>query len=396
MKTKSKINIAIIGAGASGVICAIIAKINNPSLNITVYEKNDKLGRKILASGNGRCNITNTQISSKNYIGQNIDFVSYCLNIFNFKQTQKFFNDIGLIFDIKGDGKVYPLSNEAKSVTNILEQKANSLGINFVFNCAITQIKLKNTKFIINDNIYDKAVISTGLGAATQLGSTTDGLKFAKDLGHNIISVYPALVGLHIDSPICKKLFGVKCHSEVELYINNILTTTVKGDVLFTKYGVSGFAILDISTIASKALCENKDVQISINLLPSYSRGQLLKLLSNIQKNNPYKSIKDILTGVIPTKLIDIVVSNSIKQTVNNILNMRFNICDTHGFKHAEASGGGVDTSLIDDKTMQSEKVKNLYFTGEALDIVGQRGGYNFAFAWASGYVAGIQLSKEK
>ncbi len=396
MKIQSRTNIAVIGAGASGLITAITAKQINPSLNITVFEKNDKLGRKILASGNGRCNITNTTFTSKNYYGKDPKFVNSCLERFNFEKTQKFFNDLGLILDIKDDGKVYPLSNEAKSVTKILEQKANDLGINFVFNYIVEDIKYENTKFIINNKIFDKLVISTGLQASPQLGSTNDGLKFAKFFNHNIIKPYPALVGLEIDAPICSRLFGVKLYSEVSLYINNQLKTVVKGDVLFTKYGVSGFAILDISTLASYQLSNNQNVQININLLPLYTRAQLLKLLANIQKNNSYKSIEDILVGLIPLKLINIVSSNSIKQTVNNLQNMRFEISSTHGFKHAEASGGGVDTSQINSQTMQSKNIDNLYFTGETLDIVGHRGGYNFAFAWASGYCAGLHISEEK
>jgi predicted Rossmann fold flavoprotein len=397
MKNTQNKKVAIIGAGASGLIIAILAKQYNQNLDITIYEKNEKIGKKILASGNGRCNITNTNVSYKNYHGENPDFVKYALDQFNFKKTQEFFNSIGLIFDIKDDGKVYPLSNEAKSVVKVLEQKANNLGINFVFNYNVENIKHQNTKFMINDisTKYDKLIITTGLGAALQLGATQDGIKFAKSFSHNIIDTYPALVGLQINSNIPAKLFGVKLFSKVTLYIDNKEKLCINGDVLFTKYGVSGFAILDISTQASYALKQNKNVQISINLLPKYTRTQLLNILSTIQKNNKLNSIEDILVGIIPQKLIKVVAKNSIKQTVNEILNMRFDISDTHGFKHAEASGGGVDTFEIDEKTMQSKKLKNLYFAGEVLDIVGNRGGYNFAFAFASGYLVAKDISKD-
>jgi predicted Rossmann fold flavoprotein len=397
MKNTQNKKVAIIGAGASGLIIAILAKQYNQNLDITIYEKNEKIGKKILASGNGRCNITNTNVSYKNYHGKNPDFVKYALDQFNFKKTQEFFNSIGLIFDIKDDGKVYPLSNEAKSVVKVLEQKANNLGINFVFNYNVENIKHQNTKFMINDisTKYDKLIITTGLGAALQLGATQDGIKFAKSFSHNIIDTYPALVGLQINSNIPAKLFGVKLFSKVTLYIDNKEKLCINGDVLFTKYGVSGFAILDISTQASYALKQNKNVQISINLLSKYTRTQLLNILSTIQKNNKLNSIEDILVGIIPQKLIKVVAKNSIKQTVNEILNMRFDISDTHGFKHAEASGGGVDTFEIDEKTMQSKKLKNLYFAGEVLDIVGNRGGYNFAFAFASGYLVAKDISKD-
>ena len=179
----------------------------------------------------------------------------------------------------------------------------------------------------------------------------------------------------------------------ITLYVNDKQEEQIFGDVLFTKYGVSGFGILDISTSASFALQQHSKVSIALNLLPKFDRKQLLSLLSSMQKNYPKKPIEELLIGVLPQKLISIVVGNSIKETINNIQNMRFDITQTHGFKHAETSGGGVSTSEINNQTMQSKKIDRLYFAGEVLDIVGHRGGYNFSFAWASGYLCGKSLA---
>ncbi|MEA1914263.1 MAG: aminoacetone oxidase family FAD-binding enzyme [Campylobacterota bacterium] len=386
--------IAIIGAGAAGMMAAITAKQTNPNLHITIFEKNDKIGKKILASGNGRCNIANSTFSKENYFGYDTSFVNYALKQFDFKKIQNFFLNLGLLLDVKEDGKVYPLSNEAKAVVFVLENEAKRLGINFVFNCTVENIAQKDAKFMVQDKIFDKVLVTTGLGAAPQLGATQGGLDIAKKFGHTVFPTYPSLVGLEIESSIPSRLFGVKLLSMITLYVNDKQEEQQLGDLLFTKYGVSGFGILDISTAASFALQQHSKVSIALNLLPTFDRKQLLNLLSAMQKKQPKKTIEKLLQGVLPQKLIPVVIGNTIKETVNNIQNMRFEIAQTHGFKHAEVSGGGVSTSELNDQTMQSKHVDGLYFAGEVVDIVGHRGGYNFSFAWASAYLCGRSLAQ--
>ena len=387
--------IAVIGGGASALLASITAKRNNPSVDITIFEKSDRVGKKILASGNGRCNITNRDIDAKNYFGSNPDFVKYSLNCFGFSHFKKFCDSIGLILDIKSDGKVYPLSNEASSVTTLLEKEALGVGIGFKFDHEVRSV-IKKDRFIIDGEEFDKVLIASGLGAAPQLGSSESGMELAAALGHNTIPTFAVLAGLEIDSNFHHKMFGVKTNAEVTLYVDNSQEEKITGDILFTKYGISGFAILDISTNASYALKQGQNVTISLNLLPQFDRNRLFGMLSGILKANPQRSIEELLIGILPKKIIPFVVAKDLRSTVNNIQNMRFVIKDTHGFKHAEASGGGIDVSEVDEKTMQSKKVEGLYFCGEVLDIVGQRGGYNFAWAWSSGYIAGISLSKLK
>lgn len=386
--------IAIIGAGASGLLASIIAKRLNSSLKITIFEKNDNAGKKILASGNGRCNITNENLSIKNYFGMNPDFVKFALNEFGFSRFKKFSEELGLILDIKEDGKCYPLTNEAKTVTTLLENEARKFGICFELGHEIKEIKKEKKSFLVNGLKFDKVLIASGLGAAPQLGSNESGLGFAKNLGHSINLLYPVLVGLELDGEIHSKMFGVKMNSEISFYINGTFEEKATGDILFTKYGISGFGILDISTSASYALSILSEVEISLNLLPKFDRQQLFTLLKRLSKNEAPKPIQEILIGILPAKVIPFVAGKDIKSTVNNIQNLRFKVTSTHGFRHAEASGGGVDTTEVDDKTMESKKVKNLYFAGEVLDVVGQRGGYNFAWAWASGYLAGKSLAQ--
>lgn len=383
MKNDNK-KIAIIGAGASGMMCALTAKRLNPNLDITLFEKNEKIGKKILASGNGRCNITNTNYDKTNYFGNDLQFIQNVLQRFSFKKFKEFCLGIGLVIDIKEDGKCYPLSNEAKSVVTLFEKALIEQNVNIKLNQEIQNVQYENGKYSIENEQYDFLVISSGLAAASQLGSSEDGLSFAEQFGHVILPTYPALVGLEFSSNNYKSLFGVKIKAKVQLYINGSLEEEVHDDILFTKYGVSGFAILDISTMASYALSIGSEVSISINCLPQYDRNTLFNLL---------KKLNNDLRGILPAKLIPFIQNDSIKKTVNNIQNLQFSISDTHGFKHAEASGGGIDTSEIDPNNMESKRMQNLYFTGEVLDVVGQRGGFNFAFAWASGYITGNALA---
>ena len=405
--------IAIVGAGAAGLIAAITAKNSNSSLKIDLFDINNGVGKKILASGNGRCNISNINAQVDNYIGENPSFVNYCLKQFDFNHFKKFCKSLGLLLDVKSDGKVYPLSNEAKSVTTLFESKLNSLGINFIADTKIIDIKKIDNRFYLYSETcefkdYKKVLISSGLAAAPQLNSTQLGLDIASRFDHSFNMTYPSLVGLQTDFEYKGKLQGMKKESIVTLYIDGQKINEIKGDVLFTKYGVSGFAILDISQYAVYPMYLNQDVQIAINLFPNQSRNEVLGMVESLINLLPNEKLANILIGIVSNKFTPVVLElikvnkdvkakdinrKHIRSIVNTLINLRMKIIDTQGFKHAEASGGGIRTDEVDEKTFESKKCKNLYLAGEVLDIVGNRGGYNLQFAWASGYLAGKGLS---
>ena len=391
--------VAIIGAGASGLLCAIFCA--KKSLQVDIYEQNSKPAKKILVSGNGRCNISNANLSAKDYFSQNPKFVRYALEEFGFKAFEKFCKEIGLLLNVLEDGRAYPLSNEAKSVAKIFEEYAKSLGVTFH-----TDTKIEDIKKLLKS--YDSVVVATGSRAGEHLGGNTDGEMFAQTFGHTIVTPYPSLVQLHLNSKIAPKMSGTKLNAEVTLLVNAQKETTLSGDVLFTAYGVSGFAILDISQGASQALSEYSAVDISINLLPTFTMQKLASHINSLASSMPHFTILDILVGLLPLKIVnglleELHISNAIKgreihtklskKIANQILNWRFEVTETHGFRHAEISGGGIDTSEINPKTMESSKSENLYFIGETLDVIGKRGGYNFAFAWASAFVAAKKIT---
>jgi predicted Rossmann fold flavoprotein len=408
------LKIAIIGGGAAGIMAAITAKRVNKNLQIDIFDANKSIGKKILASGNGRCNISNTNITAKNYIGENPDFANFALKEFDFKAFEKFCKTVGLLLDVKESSKVYPLSNEAKSVTNLLQLCLNELGINIYSEHFVKDIEKVEDKFIIkaNDTIYkdyDKIVISSGLGAAPQLNATENGLEFASKFGHSYNPTYPSLVGLQTDAVYNSKLQGVKKECLVSLFVNGNLEQEIFGDVLFTSYGVSGFAILDISQLAALNLSSYQDVKIAINFFSKINKNDLADQIQSLFKTAPNQKAVDILTGMVSNKiapvLLDICKINlntkasdinvkQIKAIAHQLNQWKLKVIDTQGFGHAEASGGGVRTAEVDNKTYESKLVKNLYFAGEVLDIVGNRGGFNLHFAWASGYLVGKNIAK--
>lgn len=406
--------IAIIGAGAAGIMAAITAKRLNKNLQIDLFDANKGIGKKILASGNGRCNISNSSITSKNYIGENPDFVNFALKEFDFKAFEKFCKSVGLLLDVKESCKVYPLSNEAKSVTNLLELALNELGVNIYLESFVRDIEKVDEKFNIKLDEkeykgYDKVLISNGLGAAPQLNANESGLEIASKFGHTYNPTYPSLVGLKTDNTYNGKLQGVKKECNVSLFVNGICEQEIFGDVLFTSYGVSGFAILDISQHAVLNLSSYQDVKIAINFFPKINKNDLADQIQSLLKTVPNQRVVDILIGMVSNKIAPVLLeickisletkaneinAKQIKAIAYQLNQWKMKIVDTQGFAHAEASGGGVRTIEVDNRTYESKLVKNLYFAGEVLDIVGNRGGFNLHFAWASGYLVGKSLIK--
>lgn len=393
--------VAIIGAGASGLMSAILCA--RDGARVDIYEQNKKPAKKILVSGNGRCNISNSSLHVNDYFSQNPPFVEFALKEFGFKKFEQFCKDIGLLLNVLEDGRAYPLSNEAKSVASIFQEHAQNLGV--VFH---NETKIDNINMLIEK--YDSVVVATGSRAGEHLGGNSDGEEFAKEFGHTCIPAYPSLVQLHLNSKIAPKMSGTKLSASVTLLINSHKEQTIDGDLLFTNYGVSGFAILDISQAASEALLNYQVVDISVNLLPLFTMQKLSAHILKVAQTHPTKTLLNILIGLIPTKIAnglleELSIPNTLngsqihtkltKKIANKMLDWRFEVEKTHGFRHAEVSGGGVDTSEIDEKTMMSKRCENLYFTGEVLDVLGKRGGYNFAFAWASAYLAAKDITQK-
>lgn len=404
-------SVAIIGGGAAGLMAALFAA--RAGANVTIYEHNNAVGKKILASGNGRCNIINTTATYHDYAGADPQFVTYALKQMNFHYFQNLCHSIGLLLDIKEDGRCYPLSNEAKSVLIALKSAVTDAGVTILTEHGVSALSKDTNGFIVTSGTekhrYNNVLIATGSEAAPQLGATGDGYTFARSLGHEIIPTYPSLVQLHLHSKHPPKMAGVKTVAEVTLVIDGKKEMSVRGDILFASYGISGLAILDVSQRASNALLHKQRVSLSLNLLPQFDRQSLTNTLEKLFASIPTQSIQNALCGLLSAKIVTYLLDDAqiplttrvstlspkeIKKLSHLIGEWKFDVTDTHGFKHAEVSGGGVSTVQVNPKTMESKLVEGLYFAGEVLDIVGKRGGYNFNFAWASGMIAGKEMGR--
>ncbi len=396
-----KKNIAIIGAGASGLVAAIYAA--KAGATVTVYERSAKIGKKIHASGNGRCNITNEKISLKNYHGKAPHFAK---NIISF-HAQKFFNDLGLELRRGNGTRLYPFSHQASIVVDFLGFTCRKLGVTFIKECEIERIEKENEHFVLyyhdTQTLADTVLIATGSNAMPNLGSSESGYRFATAFGHTIEKPFAALVQLTSDDTIFTKASGVKVEAQMKIVVDKEVKMDIRGDLLFTTYGLSGSAILDLSRIASEATMRKKDVSIMIDLLPDFSHDTLKSMLQKKRDLPLFLA----LNGLIPKKLIEpIMITTKIdaskplnNKTTNTLAytlkNLNISITGTRGAKGAEIMAGGISTQEINPKTMESTLVKGLYFSGEVVDIDGDCGGYNLHWAWASGARAGEMMAKE-
>ncbi len=391
----------IIGAGAAGLCAAITSA--RAGYKVTLLEQNNKIGKKILVSGNGKCNIDNKYISSNRFYSQNPKFIEEVLEGYNFDVVEKFFTSIGLKLVEGKEGKMFPMSLQASSVVELLEYEAKRVGVQIICDCAVTSISKGDDTFTIETTqgvkICEKLLLASGSPAAPQLGGSNSGYAFATKMGHSLIPRHPSLVQLCSEETWVKACAGVKVAGLAQLYANGEYISEKKGDLLFTNYGISGLAVLDLSREVSTRLANFDYCELSLDLMPELSKEKLTNLLLKRVKEGSEKPLTLWLQGVINKKLIAIIVEQSkckvkvendlnrkeINKLVHTIKNLKLSINETKGFKGAEVATGGINTTEVNSQTMESKLVPNLFFAGEILDVDGDRGGFNFHFAWVTG-----------
>ncbi len=394
-------NMIIIGAGAAGLCAAITSARAGQS--VTLLEQNNKIGKKILVSGNGKCNIDNKYININRFHSQNPEFIEEVLDGYDFDVVEKFFTSIGLELIEGKEGKIFPMSLQASSVVELLEYEAKRVGVQIVCDCAVTSIDKEDDTFTVETTqgikTCEKLLLASGSPAAPQLGGSNSGYAFATKMGHTLIPRHPSLVQLCSEETWVKACAGVKVAGVAKLYANGVYITEKKGDLLFTNYGISGLAILDLSREVSTRLANFNYCELHLDLMPELSKEKLINLLLKRVQKGSEKSLILWLQGIINKKLIAIIVEQSkckakiendlnrkeIGKLVYAIKNLKLSINDTKGFKGAEVSTGGIDTTEVNPQTMESKIMPNLFFAGEILDVDGDRGGFNFHFAWVTG-----------
>ena len=401
---KKRWDVIVIGAGASGMMAAIIAaRANKKAL---IFEKLDKAGKKLLATGNGKCNFTNKAMSASCFHGDTA-FVKSVLEKFSVQDCLDFFYSIG-IYPKEKNGYYYPNSEQAASVVTAFVNELHRLGVAVSYETSISSIVSTSTGVSIatNKGQYEakRLVIATGLLAAPKLGSDGSLFEVIKSLGHRFHPILPALCGYYCKGIDFKKVAGVRAHGTVTAYIDDKKAAEDTGEIQFTDYGLSGIPVFQISRCLSKGLYQKSNVQIGVNLLPDFDKVQLVNELNFRKKLCVEETLVTFLNGLIHQKLSDMILDKlhfdkhmfvsslsdkDIDKLAAGLLEFKVSVTKYRDFEFAQVCTGGIPVSDIDRDTLESKLASNIYFAGEILDVDGICGGYNLHFAWATGYIAG-------
>ncbi len=391
-----KFNTVIIGAGAAGIAAAISAKRRNRS--VVVCDRMAKIGKKILASGNGRCNLLNERLDESFYNPPARDLVRSIFGKFGKEYILSFFKELGLQ-TYSEDGRIFPRTNQTSSVIKVLEMELNRLSVPIELNFEVKGISHSQDIFTITSKggksiECEKLIVAAGGRSYPALGSDGSCYKMAADLGHKIIEPVPAAVPVVLKERLCHLLQGQKITASVKAIINQKTACESIGDLLFTNYGLSGTAILDVSEEISIAINRQKirDVLVSVDMVP-FMNADALKMEISRRINNRWKA-EDLLAGILPNKFHFAFEGKEIgldaQMITDAVKNRIFKVVETKRWNEADFTAGGIDTKYVKPGILESTVVEGLYFAGEILDVCGKRGGYNLAWAWASGYVAGL------
>ena len=394
----------IIGGGPSGMTSAIFAA--RKGLKVCIVEHKDRVGKKILSTGNGKCNLTNMNMdASWFYTGSKSDFFSV-IEQFMPSAIVDFFGELGVL-TLNKNGYIYPRSEQASIVLDSLRNEVERLGVT-VYTDALNSSINKNDKFNVSFNnitiTSDKLILACGSKASPKTGSDGSGYKYAKEFNHPVIKVIPALVQLICKESFYKELQGVRCQGLVKVLVNNSVIAEDMGEIQLTAYGISGIPVFQISRVIKRQLDKGTNPTISMDFVTEYTKKELQSFLSNTLKAQPDTEFCQVLSGVLNKKLASVIIkecnlkpsiacknitSDNITYIVDKIKDFRVVPKDTNGFDNAQVCAGGVRLDEVDLNTMESKLVPGLYFAGEILDVDGKCGGYNLTWAFASGKVAG-------
>lgn len=417
-------DIAIIGGGASGLMAALSAartlQEHNCAAKIAILEKEPRVGKKILATGNGKCNLTNIHTSIKNYYSETPNIVSSVLDIASHDFIMQLFSELGLIVTTDNQGRVYPYSSQASAVLDLLRLHINALNVEELCNFNISKIeKIKSGFKITSDSliiIAKELICATGGQASPALGSDGSGYKYMQNLGHTIIKPFPSLVQIKTDNKFINSLKGIRTHGCVKLVSGNRVLKEEYGEIQFSENALSGICIFQISRFISEYYTKGtingkkvKDVTISIDLLPNYSIEEVKDILVKHAKLFSHLSVDDFMIGILNKRIGQVLLKTCsitpMSRDVNSLSkNELFRLAEcikrwdihptgTMPWKNAQVTAGGINANEFNPQTLESKKITDLFACGEILDVDGECGGFNLQWAWSSGYIAGVSAS---
>lgn len=408
--------IAIIGGGASGMMCAINAKHRlletGKNARVILIEKNARAGKKLLSTGNGKCNLTNTNEDINAYHSHDIDAVCSVLKCFDVSSITDFFNKLSLTTTVANATCVYPRSMQASSVLDALRFEIQRLGIEILCEHEIKKITKKDDLYTIHSGASeitaDAVVIASGSSAS---GGSDIGLKLLKSFGHKIYSTYPALCAVVCEGEITKMAKGMRAYAGISLLSDGKCIRKEMGEVLFCDYGLSGIAVMQLSGYISEIFNESKKccLTLSVDLASEYDESALLCELKNRRDNLSYLTLENLLCGFLNKRIamaaikyanvaslsenISSLTDEQLKKIAHTLKHFDLKVVGTKGAQDAQVMGGGASLLDFNINTLESKKSSGLFACGEVLDVYGDCGGYNLTWAWASGAVCGKNVA---
>ncbi len=403
--------VAVVGGGAAGMMAAVQAAY--AGARVTVYERNDRVGKKILSTGNGKCNFSNEDMRAACYYGSGAGYVDGFYKQFGVAETKTFFRELGMRIKDR-NGYLYPASEQAATVLDVLRYEMERLGIEICAGCRVTgidgpgnpgcRLTLETETAAYKKRTYDAVILACGGRAAPKTGSDGTGLAMAKRLGHRIVPTVPALTALRCRETFWKQVAGVRCEARLMLYIDGNGVSSVQGELQLTDYGISGIPVFQFSRIAAYALQEGRTVTVKIDLMPDPGAADTQEAFwAQRWERQKRQSMEQFVTGTVNKKvglLLLKLAGIRETETVCEIegarrrkLEQLFHVFEvtvkgTNSFEQAQVCAGGVDFAEVTDR-LESVRRPGLFFAGEMLDIDGICGGYNLQWAWSSGAVAG-------
>ncbi len=399
--------IIIIGAGASALMAAINIKGNN---NVTILERFSSCAKKILVTGNGRCNYWNENFDNCFLHSENNEFIECVNTLSNREEVLNTFDRIGIVPTIK-NGYYYPMSLQASSIKNAFLNEISKRNIKIYNDTNVIDVKKNNDKFevITEESTFycDKLIVATGSNSYYKEESL--GYKICQGLGHNIIKVLPSLVQLVGEENYFKNWDGVRKEVKISIYVDDEKKKEEQGEIMLTDYGVSGICVFNLSRIAVRSLDNNKSVMLHINFLPFLTHETVydyfekrskitdLEIDKSLESLMNYKLVYVILNkaNIDKSKKWDEMNNEEKNRLCSWIIDFKLKIISSKSFDNSQVSSGGIDTKEINPLTMESKIVKGLYIIGEVLDVDGDCGGYNLGFAWLSGLIAGRSVDND-
>ncbi len=405
-------NVFVIGGGAAGMMAAISASMAGH--RVTLYEKNEKLGKKIYITGKGRCNVTNACDTEELFgkIVTNSKFMYSAIYTYDNSMVQAFFEEAGCPLKIERGNRVFPVSDKSYDIINTLERRMKELGVNIFLNQSVSDIIVNDgeAKGIVlgGKKLYaDSVIIATGGYSYPTTGSTGEGHTMAKKYGHKVTKCVPALVPFNAKEEWVKELQGLSLRNvSVTIRDNNKVLYEDFGELLFTHFGVSGPTVLSASSYVIDII-RTKELVLNIDLKPALTEGQLDERILRDFDENKNRNFSNALDKLLPKSLIPVIIElsainpdkkvNEIKKEerknlVNLIKNFKLTLTGLRGFNEAIITHGGIEVKEVDPGTMESKLIKNLYFAGEILDVDAVTGGYNLQIAWSTGFLAGCSI----